>query len=57
MSDQPIKLGKSIKGLGAVTNHPSRSLAAAVELQSDAWGDGSDILTLANLQYKGADSA
>ena len=44
MSDQPIKLGKSIKGRGAVTNHPSRFLAAAVEPQSDDWGDGSDIL-------------
>ena len=29
---------------GAVTNHPSRFLAAVVEPQSDDWGDGLDIL-------------
>ena len=44
MSDLPIKPSKPTRGRGAVTNHPSRFLAAVVEPQSDDWGDGLDIL-------------
>ena len=44
MSDQPSKPSKPTRGRGAVTNHPSRFLAAVVEPQSDDWGDGLDIL-------------
>ena len=44
MSDLPIKPSKPTPGRGAVTNQPSRFLAAVVEPQSDDWGDGLDIL-------------
>ncbi|MAR28961.1 MAG: radical SAM protein, partial [Gammaproteobacteria bacterium] len=43
MSDLPIKPSKPTRGRGAVTNHPSRFLAAVVEPQGDDWGDGLDI--------------